>query len=357
MKTTPFTKYHIGNGARMAEFAGYNMPIEFTGINDEHLCVRERAGVFDVSHMGEIWVRGAGAEDFLQRVTTNDVSKLRDGGAQYSALPNADGGLVDDILVYKFADDAFLLVVNASNIAKDWAHLNSFDHPECTLYNASDEMCQLAVQGPRAMEIVQKICTVPVVELPYYTFIETEVAGIADAILSATGYTGSGGCEIYVRNEDADRLWEALWAVGKEAGLQNIGLGARDTLRLEKGFCLYGNDLDDATTPLEAGLGWITKFTKDFVGKDILERQKADGPKRKLVGFKMLERGIPRHGYDIVSEGKVIGTVTSGTMSPVLKEGIGMGYVASEYAAVGTPVAISIRDKAIPAAVVKLPFV
>ncbi len=349
----------------MAEFAGYNMPIEFTGINDEHVCVRERAGVFDVSHMGEIWVRGPRAVDFLQRVTTNDVAKLVDGGAQYSALTNAAGGIVDDILVYRFGVEEYLLVVNASNIAKDWDHLCDYADefgltPGRELYNASDEICQLAVQGPLAMKIVQKLCDRDIEQLPYYTFVRTEVAGIPDAILSATGYTGSGGCEIYVGNGDADKLWGELWRVGKDMGLQNIGLGARDTLRLEKGFCLYGNDLDDTTSPLEAGLGWITKFVegKDFVARGILEQQKRDGVRRKLVAFKMTERGIPRHGYGIASiDGNSIGIVTSGTMSPMLKEGIGMGYVATEYAAVGTEIAVIIREKPIRAVVVKAPFV
>ena len=375
MKTTTFTKYHIAAGAKMAEFAGYNMPIEFTGINDEHRTVREGAGVFDVSHMGEIWVKGPRALDFLQRVTTNDVSALTDGKAQYSALPNGRGGLVDDILVYRIDAETYLLVVNASNIDKDWAHLCSYAGefgltPGKELYNASDEICQLAVQGPLAMKIVQKMCPAPIEDLPYYTFVKTEVAGIKDAILSATGYTGSGGCEIYVANEDADKLWAALWEAGEEFGLKNIGLGARDTLRLEKGFCLYGNDLDDTTSTIEAGLGWITKFAegKDFVDRALFERQKKEGVGRKLVGFRLVERGIPRHGYSItnyelrITDGAQaslaeIGTVTSGTMSPMLKEGIGMGYVKPEFAAPGTEIAVIIREKPVKAVVVKAPFV
>ena len=365
MKTTAFTKYHIAAGAKMAEFAGYNMPIEFTGINDEHRTVREGAGVFDVSHMGEIWVKGEKALPFLQHVTTNDVAALVDGKAQYSALPNGHGGLVDDILVYRFDALTYLLVVNASNIEKDWAHLCRESEafgltPGKELYNASDEICQLAVQGPMAMKIVQKMCTAPVEDIPYYTFIKTEVAGIKDAILSATGYTGSGGCEIYVANEDADRLWAALWEAGEEFGLKNIGLGARDTLRLEKGFCLYGNDLDDTTSTIEAGLGWITKFVegKDFIDRALFERLKKEGAARKLVGFRMTERGIPRHGYALAnSDGAEIGIVTSGTMSPMLKEGIGMGYVPPEYAAPGTEIAVVIREKPIKAVVVKFPFV
>jgi aminomethyltransferase len=365
MKTTAFTKYHIAAGAKMAEFAGYNMPIEFEGINAEHRTVREGAGVFDVSHMGEIWVKGPRALAFLQRVATNDVATLTDGKAQYSALPNGRGGLVDDILIYRIDAETYLLVVNASNIAKDWEHLCGFAGefgltPGRELYNASDEICQLAIQGPLAMKIVQKMCPAPVEDMAYYTFVKTEVAGIPDAILSATGYTGSGGCEIYVANEDANKLWTALWAAGEEFGLKNIGLGARDTLRLEKGFCLYGNDLDDTTSTIEAGLGWITKFAegKDFVDRALFETQKREGVSRKLVAFRMTERGIPRHGYPLASgDGAEVGVVTSGTMSPMLKEGIGMGYIAPEYAAPGTEIAVIIREKPVRAVVVKAPFV
>ncbi len=366
MKTTAFTKYHIAAGAKMAEFAGYNMPIEFSGINDEHICVREKAGVFDVSHMGEIWVKGDKALELLQRITSNDVSKLYDGKVQYSCMPNGKGGIVDDILVYRVDEKTYLLVVNAANVDKDWAHICAegaklgmeAGHGK-QLYNASDEICQLAVQGPLAMKIVQKMCQEPVEDMEYYTFKKLPVAG-CDAILSITGYTGAGGCEIYVANEDADRLWEALWKAGEEFGLQNIGLGARDTLRLEKGFCLYGNDIDDTTSPIEAGLGWITKFAegKNFIDRDKMEVLKAEGVKRRLVGFKMIDRGIPRHEYKLASlEGVEIGHVTSGTMSPCLKIGIGMGYVAAEYAKVGTQIAVVIRDRLIKAEVVKLPFV
>ena len=366
MKTTAFTEYHIANGAKMAEFAGYNMPIEFTGINDEHMTVREKAGVFDVSHMGEIWVKGDKALPFLQHITTNDVSKLFDGKVQYSCMPNGRGGIVDDILVYRFDEKTYMLCVNSANIDKDWEHIcregKAFGmeagHGK-ELYNASDEICQLAVQGPLAMKIVQKMCSEPVEEMTYYTFRKTEVAGCS-AILSITGYTGAGGCEIYIANEDAPRLWKALWKAGEEYGLKNIGLGARDTLRLEKGFCLYGNDIDDTTSPIEAGLGWITKFAegKDFIDRAAMEKLKAEGPKRKLVGFKMIDRGIPRHGYDLADpEGNVIGHVTSGTMSPSLKVGIGLGYVKSEFAAVGSQIAVIIRDRLIRAEVVKIPFV
>lgn len=366
MKTTPFTKYHIANGAKMAEFAGYNMPIEFTGINDEHLCVREKAGVFDVSHMGEIWVKGPKALDLLQRITTNDVSLLFDGKVQYTCMPNGRGGIVDDLLVYRVDEATYLLVVNAANIGKDWKHIcdegakmgMEAGHGK-ELYNASDEICQLAVQGPLAMKIVQKMCGEPVEQMEYYTFKKMPVAG-CDAILSITGYTGAGGCEIYIANEDADKLWEALWKAGEELGLQNIGLGARDTLRLEKGFCLYGNDISDTTSPIEAGLGWITKFAegKDFIDRACMERMKAEGVERKLVGFKMIDRGVPRHGYKLASpEGEEIGEVTSGTMSPCLKQGIGMGYVRKSYAKAGTQIAVIVRDRLLKAEVVKLPFV
>ncbi|MBE6209771.1 MAG: glycine cleavage system aminomethyltransferase GcvT [Rikenellaceae bacterium] len=364
MKTTPFTKYHIEAGAKMAEFAGYNMPIEFSGINDEHMTVRNGVGVFDVSHMGEIWVKGPKALDFLQAVTSNNVATLFDGKAQYSCLPNGKGGIVDDILIYKIDDVTYLLVVNAANIDKDWNHLceqgKAFGlTPGKELYNASDEICQLAIQGPLAMKLVQKMCEEPVEDMAYYTFRKTKVAGL-DVILSATGYTGSGGCEIYAANEDADALWSAMWAAGEEFGLKNIGLGARDTLRLEKGFCLYGNDIDDTTSPIEAGLGWITKFVegKDFIDRATLEAQKANGVERKLIGFKLLDRGVPRHEYELANPaGEVIGHVTSGTMSPCLKVGIGLGYVKTEYAKVGTEIAVVVRGRLLKAEVVKFPFV
>ena len=366
MKTTAFTKYHIAAGAKMAEFAGYNMPIEFTGINDEHMAVRNGAGVFDVSHMGEIWVKGPKALDLLQRITTNDVSKLFDGKVQYSCMPNGHGGIVDDILVYRVDAETYMLCVNAANIEKDWNHIceqgralgMEAGHGK-ELYNASDEICQLAVQGPLAMKVVQKMCAEPVEDMEYYTFKKMKVAG-CDAILSITGYTGSGGCEIYVANEDGDKLWKALWEAGGEYGLKNIGLGARDTLRLEKGFCLYGNDIDETTSPIEGGLGWITKFAegKDFIDRALMEKQKAEGVTRKLVGFRMIDRGIPRHGYKIAAaDGEEIGHVTSGTMSPCLKVGFGLGYVKPEYAKPGTEVAVVIREKPLRAEVVKIPFV
>ena len=366
MKTTVFTKYHIAAGARMAEFAGYNMPIEFTGINDEHMAVREGAGVFDVSHMGEIWVKGPQAFALLQHITSNDVAKLYDGKVQYTCMPNGRGGIVDDVLVYRIDAETYMLCVNAANIEKDWNHIcdegRAFGMEAGSgkqLYNASDEICQLAVQGPLAMKIVQKMCDEPVEQMEYYTFRKMKVAGV-DAILSITGYTGSGGCEIYVANEDGEQLWKALWEAGAEYGLKNIGLGARDTLRLEKGFCLYGNDIDDTTSPLEAGLGWITKFAegKDFIDRAAMERLKAEGVGRKLVGLKMVERGIPRHGYAIAApDGTEIGHVTSGTMSPCLKVGVALGYVEAAYAKPGTEIAVVIREKPVKAEVVKIPFV
>ena len=364
MKETPFTRYHRERGARMAPFAGYDMPIEFTGINDEHLAVREKAGLFDVSHMGEIWVKGPNALPFLQHVTTNDVGALYDGKIQYSCFPNGEGGIVDDLLVYRIDAETYLLVVNAANIEKDWEFLCRYASgygltSGRELYNASDEIAQVALQGPRAMEILQQMCEEPVTDMEYYTFRKLTVAGIPQAIVSATGYTGAGGCEIYVANEDAPRLWEAVRKAGEPYGMQPVGLGARDTLRLEMGFCLYGNDIDDTTSPIEAGLGWITKFVegKDFIDRERLARQKAEGVSRKLVGFELEERGIPRHGYEIAdAEGNAIGRVTSGTMSPCLKKGIGMGYVAASHAKAGTEIGVVIRGKNVKARVVKMPF-
>ncbi len=363
MKTTPFTAYHIEANAKMAEFAGYNMPIEFTGINDEHIAVRTNAGVFDVSHMGEIWVKGSHALALLQRITTNDISKLYDGRVQYSCMPNGRGGIVDDILVYRIDEQTYMLCVNASNVDKDWAHI--LEHGKAfgmeagrELYNASDEICQLAIQGPKALEIVAKISDSSIMEMPYYTCRKMEVGGCS-AILSTTGYTGSGGCEIYVDNADAAKLWQALWSVGAEMGLKNIGLGARDTLRLEAGFCLYGHEIDDETSPIEAGLGWITKFAegKEFIDREKMEQLKNEGCQRKLVGLKLSVRGIPRQGYEVSSpEGEVIGRITSGTMSPMLKEGIAMAYVETKYSAVGSKIAVIVRGKALAGEVVKLPF-
>ncbi|MFI3261468.1 MAG: glycine cleavage system aminomethyltransferase GcvT [Rikenellaceae bacterium] len=364
MKNTPFTKFHVEAGAKMAPFAGYNMPIEFTGINKEHNLVRQKLGVFDVSHMGEIWVKGENAVKFLQKVTSNNVEVLTDGKIQYSCFPNGEGGIVDDLLVYRIDEVTYLLVVNASNIEKDWNFLCKYA-PEFDmeigkhLYNASDEIAQLAVQGPLAMKAIQKLCSEPVEDMTYYTFRKVDIAGIKNAIVSATGYTGAGGCEIYVANEDAETLWNAVFEAGAEFGIESIGLGARDTLRLEMGYCLYGNDIDDTTSPIEAGLGWITKFVegKDFIDREKMEAIKAEGVKRKLSGFIMVDRGIPRHGYDICdAQGEKIGVVTSGTQSPSTKLAIGLGYVATEYSKIDSEIFIDVRGRKLKAKVVKPPF-
>lgn len=359
MKTTPFTEIHEALGAKMHEFAGYNMPIEYSGILDEHLAVVSHVGVFDVSHMGEFWVKGDNALPFLQHVTSNDVSKLPVGKAQYTCFPNEQGGIVDDLLVYHYEPQKYLLVVNASNIEKDWNWCQAHNQAGAILENASDRMGQLAVQGPDAIHTLQKLTSVDLSAIPYYSFVTGEFAGVNEVIISNTGYTGAGGFELYFDVADGKKIWEAVFEAGKEFDIKPIGLGARDTLRLEMGFCLYGNDLDDTTSPLEAGLGWITKFAdgKDFISRSILEAQKANGVKRKLCAFKLSERGIPRHGYDITDEnGNVIGQVTSGSMSPTTKEGIGLGYVEPGFSAIGTPICISVRNKNLKAEVVKLPF-
>lgn len=365
MKTTAFTAKHEELGARMVPFAGFNMPVEYKGINEEHNQVRVSAGVFDVSHMGEIWVKGPNALAFVQYTTSNDASVLYPGKVQYSCFPNGKGGIVDDLLVYCIDSQTYLLVVNASNIDKDWNHLCSIAPkfgltPGRELYNASDEICQLAIQGPKALEIMQKICDQPVMDMEYYTFKKLDIAGIKDAIFSITGYTGSGGCEVYVANEDGMKLWNAVFEAGKELGITPIGLGARDTLRLEMGFCLYGNDIDDTTSPIEAGLGWITKFSDakgDFIDKELLLRHKNEGVTRKLVGFELIDRGIPRHGYEVCdASGTVIGVVTSGTMGPAVKKAIGMAYVSTPFSKVGSEIFIKVRDKLLKAQVVKMPF-
>ena len=365
MKKTAFTRFHEELGAKMVPFAGYTMPIEYQGINAEHIQVRENAGVFDVSHMGEIWVKGPDALKFIQYVTSNDASVLQDGKVQYTCFPNGRGGIVDDLLVYRIDAETYLLVVNAANIQKDWDHLCKYAPdfqitPGKELYNASDEICQLAVQGPNAIKIVQKICDCDITDMEYYTFRKCTVAGIPQAILSTTGYTGAGGCEIYVANRDGEKLWKELFAAGNEYGLVPVGLGARDTLRLEMGFCLYGNDIDDTTSPLEAGLGWITKFSEakgNFIDKTFLLEQKARGVPRKLAGFKMVDRGVPRHGYSVcTSDGNKIGIVTSGNMSPMLKIGIGMAYVEPDYAKPDTEIYINVRDRLLKAIVVRPPF-
>ncbi|MGE5425088.1 MAG: glycine cleavage system aminomethyltransferase GcvT [Syntrophothermus sp.] len=359
MKNTAFTKFHEAMGAKMVPFAGYNMPVQFEGIITEHETVRKGIGLFDVSHMGEFWVKGPKALDFVQWVTSNDASKLVDGKVQYSCFPNDKGGIVDDLLVYRVNEETYLLVVNAANIDKDWEWCNRQNKMGATLYNASDEIAQLAVQGPMALEAMQKLTDTSVVDMEYYTFKKLTFAGVKDVIFSTTGYTGSGGCEIYMSNEDAPKIWDAVWKAGKEYGMKSIGLAARDTLRLEMGFCLYGNDINDTTSPIEAGLGWITKFTpsKEFINKAELFRQKNEGTTRRLVGFEMVEMGIPRHGYEIVDEqGKVTGEVTSGSMAPSLKKPIGMAYVPVAKSKEGSEILVKIRDKALKAKVVKLPF-
>ena len=356
MKKTPFTDIHIALGAKRHEFAGYNMPIEYSGINDEHLTVRTGVGVFDVSHMGEIWVKGPKALNLIQKLCSNDASKLVVGQAQYSCFPNGKGGIVDDIIVYYFEPEKYMLVVNASNVEKDWNWLNDNNTVGAVLENASDHTAQLAVQGPKATELLQKLTSVNLSEVPYYHFTVGDFAGVPNVILSNTGYTGAGGFELYFYPEYGVKIWNALFETGKEFDIKPIGLGARDTLRLEKGFCLYGNDIDDTTSPIEAGLGWITKFAegKDFTDRALLEKQKTEGTTRKLVRFELKERGIPRHGYDIVNnEGAKIGHVTSGTMLPDSKKGIGMGYVNAPYFKNGEPIYIQIRNKNLEAMIVK----
>ena len=359
MKTTPFTDAHAALGAKMHEFAGFNMPIEYTGIIDEHNTVVNGVGVFDVSHMGEFWVKGPNALAFIQSVTSNDASTLAVGKAQYTCFPNEKGGIVDDLLVYHYEPEKYLLVVNAGNIAKDWDWCVSHNTVGAELENASDHMAQLAIQGPKAIEVLQRLTPVNLSEIPYYSFVTGEFAGCKNVIISNTGYTGAGGFELYFYPEDAKKIWDAIFEAGKPEGIKPIGLGARDTLRLEMGFCLYGNDLDDTTSPIEAGLGWITKFAdgKEFTNRAELERQKKEGVTRKLVAFEMIDKGIPRHGYEIVdANDQPIGVVTSGTMSPVLKKGIGMGYVKPENTKVGTELFIKVRARNLKAVIVKAPF-
>ena len=359
MKTTPFTETHIALGAKMHEFAGYNMPIEYSGIIDEHMTVCNGVGVFDVSHMGEFWVKGPNALEFLQQVTSNNVAILPVGKAQYTCFPNEEGGIVDDLIVYHYEDEKYLLVVNAANIDKDWAWCTSHNSVGAELENSSDRMAQLAIQGPKATEVLQRLTPVNLSEIPYYAFATGEFAGCKDVIISNTGYTGAGGFELYFYPEDGKKIWDAIFEAGAPEGIKPIGLGARDTLRLEMGFCLYGNDLSDTTSPLEAGLGWITKFVegKNFTARAILEKQKAEGVTRKLVAFEMIDRGIPRHGYKLVNaEGEEIGEVTSGTMSPTRKIGIGMAYVAKAYTALDTEIFIDVRGRKLKVKVVKAPF-
>ena len=359
MKTTPFTETHIALGAKMHEFAGYNMPIEYSGIIDEHMTVCNGVGVFDVSHMGEFWVKGPNALEFLQQVTSNNVAILPIGKAQYTCFPNEEGGIVDDLLVYHYEDEKYLLVVNAANIEKDWNWCVNHNTVGAELENSSDRMAQLAIQGPKATEVLQRLTPVNLSEIPYYAFATGEFAGCSNVIISNTGYTGAGGFELYFYPEDGKKIWDAIFEAGAPEGIKPIGLGARDTLRLEMGFCLYGNDLSDTTSPLEAGLGWITKFVegKNFTARAILEKQKAEGVTRKLVAFEMIDRGIPRHGYKLVNaEGEEIGEVTSGTMSPTRKIGIGMAYVAKAYTALDTEIFIDVRGRKLKVKVVKAPF-
>ena len=361
MLSTPFIHKHIALGAKMAEFAGYNMPISYTGINQEHDTVRNNAGVFDVSHMGEFVLKGSHALDLIQRITTNDASKLTAGKAQYSCFTNEQGGIVDDLIVYCLEENnAYMLVVNASNIQKDWDWIQKHNHNKVESHNISAKTCLLAIQGPNAIKIIQPLIDVNIATLKYYTFEKGNFAGIPNVLISATGYTGAGGVEIYFedKNNAANIIWDAIFEIGSPQGLQPIGLAARDTLRLEMGYCLYGNDINDSTSPLEAGLGWITKFSKDFTAKDILDKQKTTGVHQKLVGFEMMDKGIPRHDYIITdAQGNTIGKVTSGTQSPTLQRAIGLGYVHTSFATVGSDIYINIRDKQLKAIIVKTPFV
>ncbi len=360
MKNTPFTEKHQALNAKMAEFAGFNMPISYTGINDEHAAVRNNAGVFDVSHMGEFMVKGPHALDLIQRITSNDASKLTAGKAQYSCLPNNEGGIVDDLLVYCIKEkEVYMLVVNAGNIDKDWKWISDKNVNNAEMEDISDKTCLLAIQGPNATKILQQLTEIDILNLKYYTFEKGKFAGVDNVLISATGYTGAGGVEIYFEDKDgaADKIWNAIFAAGATQGIKPIGLGARDTLRLEMGYCLYGNDIDDSTSPLEAGLGWITKFSKDFISRDIFEKQKLNGLKQRLVGFEMIEKGIARHDYEIKDfDGSTIGRVTSGTQSPTLGKAIGMGYVDAKYAPIDSEIFIKVRQTLLKAKVVKMPF-
>lgn len=358
MKTVPLHQLHIRLGAKMVPFAGFEMPVRYSSDLDEHHTVRNAVGVFDVSHMGEFSVKGPGALALIQKVSANDATALYDGKVQYSYLPNATGGVVDDLLVYRIAEDDYFLVVNASNIEKDWNWIQSQNTEGVAMENLSDSLCLLAVQGPSATAALQKLTAVDLASMEYYTFKIGEMAGIKDIIISATGYTGAGGFEIYVKNEDAEKMWDAIFEAGAEFGIKPVGLGARDTLRLEKAFCLYGNDIDDETSPLEAGLGWVTKFTKDFINSEALKAQKEAGLKRKLIGFEMIDRGIPRGHYELCdADGNKLGEVTSGTQSPTLQKGIGLGYVPTEFSKAGTEIFVKVRDRLLKAQVVKTPFV
>lgn len=357
MKNTALTETHQALGAKMVPFAGFNMPVQYEGVNIEHETVRNSLGVFDVSHMGEFLIEGPKALDLIQSVSSNDASKLTDGKAQYSCLPNDDGGIVDDLIVYKIKDEQYLLVVNASNIEKDWNWIASKNSMGATMRNLSDDYSLLAIQGPKAVEAMQSLTRYDLSAIKFYNFVVGDFAGIEHVIISATGYTGSGGFEIYCKNSEVKQVWDKVFEAGKDFGIKPIGLAARDTLRLEMGYCLYGNDIDDTTSPIEAGLSWICKFNKPFTNSEALEKEKQQGPERKLIAFELDERGIPRQGYDIVDgQGKIIGKVTSGTMSPSLGKGIGLGYVPTVFASVDSKIHIQIRKNAVPATVVKLPF-
>ncbi len=358
MKRTTLYQNHVDLGAKIVDFAGFEMPVQYSGINNEHFAVREKAGLFDVSHMGEFSIKGEKALDLIQKVTSNDASKLIDGGIQYSTLLNEKGGIVDDLLVYKIKENDYFLVVNASNIEKDWNWISKNNTDGAEMKNLSDELSLLALQGPKALEILKKLTSVDLTSLPYYHFTFGTVDGIENILISNTGYTGAGGFELYIPNQYTEKLWTDLLTQGEEYGILPCGLAARDTLRLEKGFCLYGNELNDSTTPIEAGLGWITKLDKgNFLGKEILAEQKTNGVSRKLVGFELIDRGIPRHEYKVFnSEGQEIGEVTSGTMSPIKKIGIGIAYVKPEYDKLGNEIFIEVRDKKLKAQVVKMPF-
>ena len=357
MKNTALNDKHVAMGAKMVPFAGYNMPVQYEGVKAEHECVRTGVGVFDVSHMGEFVLKGENTIALLQKVTSNDVSKMVDGQAQYTCLPNNDGGIVDDLIIYKKSDTEFFVVVNASNIEKDWNWIASHNDLDVEMQNLSEEYSLLAIQGPKTAAALKSLTDIDLENMKYYTFQVGEFAGIKEVIVSATGYTGSGGFELYVKNEDVPQVWDKIFEAGKEQGIKPIGLAARDTLRLEMGFCLYGNDINDTTSPLEAGLGWITKFTKKFTNSENLKAQKEAGVKRKLVGFELIDRGIPRHDYIINNaEGSEIGIVTSGTMSPSTGKAIGLGYVTTENAAIGTEIFIEVRNKQIKAVIVKPPF-
>ena len=357
LRATALSHKHIELGAKMVPYAGYNMPVSYAGLKEEHQCVRSGVGVFDVSHMGEFLVKGPNALALIQHLTSNDASVLADGRVQYSCFPNDQGGIVDDLLVYRVNDEEYILVVNASNIQKDWEWINKHNKFGAELLNISEQMSLLAVQGPDAAKALQSLTPIDLENMVYYTFSVGTFAEVDNIIVSATGYTGSGGFEIYIPNQDAEKVWNAIFEAGKEFNIQPIGLGARDTLRLEMGFCLYGNDINDETSPIEAGLSWITKFSKDFINSNNLLAQKEAKPDKRLVGFELLERGIPRQGYEIEdAEGNKIGEVTSGTQSPTLNKAIGMGYVPRELAKAGSEFFIAIRNKAIPAIVVKLPF-